>query len=658
MAASGMIGGDARRRHRAIEIGLSGLPPCQRFESNQRWWRPLPKWADKIPHHVRKTLGGFVSEWNTFVATLMLLFFGRIVASLLGLPAGPSWFLIILGGLCGIPFAKWMKRVNQCVLSDHAREDLHSVLQGIGVKARMAERGRVEEEITFNRGRGRTFRVLGLPLAGGWAAKGRSQGVIEIGEGPIRWVNVRRYETEAADSNGLLIWHSYEYGVPNVKITPDFPPVHLKLALCRKPPVLGPVVAVKWRGKDFGLGIVELLHQDVSIANTVIAAHRGRAVFGIDIKIDTHFEIDADPRHGWILTARADAPSVELWKSYESIAHHLLALPGVPGLVRPLEGRDFLGTTNSKILGCLLVAAISLTSGCSRLPDQTEDYPARIRPSQVREIRPRTGAQGQFEPSGLVGFENRLLVVTDEKEFPDIYLLKPQDAEIVEAEAFRTVPFIPGFAGHDFEGITFCKDRLFVVEEATSTVIEVDKEGHANAHPLDLVSIHKERNIAEPFGTRGAGLEGIACDEVNGVLYVAQERMFRMIYALDLVSFKAFDFFDVPAGWFTPHYVGGVPVYPDYADLYFENGFLYALQRNDRIVLKIEPKEKKLVSRLDLEFKESDYYDYKDPFGMAEGLYLSKDRIYIVLDNNGVARIGSSQNISSLLLEFDRPKGF
>ena len=312
----------------------------------------------------------------------------------------------------------------------------------------------------------------------------------------------------------------------------------------------------------------------------------------------------------------------------------------------------------SKTSGCLLLACISLASACNRLPDQVEDNPLTVRPSHVREIHPPAGTQGEFEPSGLVVLENRLLVVTDEEEFPDIYLLKPLDKDTVEAETFRTVPAISGLGGHDFEGITFCKDRFFIVEEETSTVIEVDKEGRAKAHPLDFVSIHKEKNIAVPFGTKGAGLEGIACDEVTGVLYVAQERMFRMIYALDLISFRVFDFVDVPAGWLTPRYVAGLPVFPDYADLYFEDGFLYALQRNDRIVLKIDPKEKQLVSRLELQFKESDYYDYKEPFGMAEGLYLSKDRIYIVLDNNGVARTGDTQSISSLLLEFDRPKGF
>jgi hypothetical protein len=131
-----------------------------------------------------------------------------------------------------------------------------------------------------------------------------------------------------------------------------------------------------------------------------------------------------------------------------------------------------------------------------------------------------------------------------------------------------------------------------------------------------------------------------------------------MIYAIGLAGFNVIDAFDVPAGWESPRFEDGKLVYADFSDLYFENGFLYALQRSDRTVLKIVPEERKVASRLRLEFTESRYYDYDEPFGMAEGLYMTADRIYVVLDNNGVARVQDPKNTAPLFLEFSRPSGF
>jgi len=281
-----------------------------------------------------------------------------------------------------------------------------------------------------------------------------------------------------------------------------------------------------------------------------------------------------------------------------------------------------------------------------------------VHPIRVREILPPTGAKQQLEPSGLVLFKNRWLIVSDEKDIADIYQLSPENAQTLQAEPFLSLSPILGVASQDLEGITSCGGRIYVVDERTYTVVEIGSDGEALAHPLDLSSVQMEANGTVPVENSGAGIEGIACDEAASILYVAQERQPRMIYAVDLSTFKTMDAFDVPAGWESPRTDGGRLVYADYSDLYFENGFLYALQRSDRTVLKIAPQKKRLVSKLRLDFQESQYYDYKEPFGMAEGLYLTRERIYIVLDNNGMARIGDPQNTSPLLFEFTRPSDF
>ena len=283
---------------------------------------------------------------------------------------------------------------------------------------------------------------------------------------------------------------------------------------------------------------------------------------------------------------------------------------------------------------------------------------ASVHPIRVRAILPPAGAQKGLEPSGLVLFKNRLLMVSDEKDIADIYELTEENARTLQAVPFLSLSPIPGFTGEDLEGITSCGERIYVVDERTHTVVEIGSDGKELAHPLELPSVQVEADGTVPVENSGAGIEGIACDEAAGILYVAQERQPRMIYSVDLSNFKIVDAFDVPAGWDSSRTDDGRLVYADYSDLYFESGFLYALQRSDRTVLKIAPQKKQLVSKLRLDFQESQYYDYTEPFGMAEGLYLTRERIYIVLDNNGAARIGDAQDTSPLLLEFARPSDF
>lgn len=280
--------------------------------------------------------------------------------------------------------------------------------------------------------------------------------------------------------------------------------------------------------------------------------------------------------------------------------------------------------------------------------------PARL--LSFREVRPPRGSLMPFNPSGLLRWKDSWLVVSDKKNFPNIYRLRPEDGGFV-AEPFLPLKPQEALGAQDLEGLAFCGGRFLIPEEATGSIVEVDAQGAASLRPIDFLEIHKERGFAPALGTKGAGLEAVACEE-NGPVYVANERQYRMIYVLDPKTLRPVDFFDVPAGWSAPRFIGTTPVYPDFADLFFENGFLYALQRNDRLVLKIDPKTKALLAVLPLKFDEKDYYDYAEPFGMAEGLALTKDRIYVLLDNNATQRKGRLGDFSSLLLEFKRPPKF
>ena len=83
-------------------------------------------------------------------------------------------------------------------LCDKSRDELADALNSVGVKAEIAERGRVEEVVEN----------FGSP---------RSLGIIDIYEGPIRWINILRTDrTDNRPLNGGLHWVSQMKGLPQV----------------------------------------------------------------------------------------------------------------------------------------------------------------------------------------------------------------------------------------------------------------------------------------------------------------------------------------------------------------------------------------------------------------------------------------------------------
>jgi len=178
-------------------------------------------------------------------------------------------------------------------LRDHARDELCTSLQALGIQAQLSERGRPEEDITSSK------RFLG--------DGSKSLGIIDILEGPIRWLNVKK---QVQDEDGWVIAgaeHWVECGIPDTKVQPGFSEVRLKLKRTKKFPLLGRVVRTRWDGKDFGTGVRNRLNQDITVINVQI-------------------KIGAYPQYCcWILTADKISIPSELWDYYQRIAKHLLA---------------------------------------------------------------------------------------------------------------------------------------------------------------------------------------------------------------------------------------------------------------------------------------------------------------------------------------------
>lgn len=159
----------------------------------------------------------------------------------------------------------------------------------LGIEAQMAERGRPEEKI------------------GGKA----SAGLIDIRNGPIRWINVCSIVDPNAQSFASADFT--DYGVPDPRLEPNFPKYLINGVRVKTFPLFGGVVDLRWEGDDSNLGIISRLNSDTSLKDPIMS--------GCDVTIWSHGD------HGcWTIeTKTKEPPSEELWNCYQAIAKHLLS---------------------------------------------------------------------------------------------------------------------------------------------------------------------------------------------------------------------------------------------------------------------------------------------------------------------------------------------
>lgn len=281
------------------------------------------------------------------------------------------------------------------------------------------------------------------------------------------------------------------------------------------------------------------------------------------------------------------------------------------------------------------------------------------------------------EISGLALKDNELLFVGDKlsdrriykvrfendrffsKDYIDISKLDGHGKYFAEALLFKhggrviKSPF-------DLEGISYCGNDFYLANEQTRHILKVNNEKIENLK-IEFSEIFKKFGTPLKDISTNAGFEGLTVDCKNKILYIAQERQPRAIIVVDLKTLTTLDIFDTPG-------VKVGKVSPDYADLFFQNGYLYALERNFHRILKIDPSTKKVIANYSYGHTNSvhlkNIYDTNEPYGLAEGLTMSDELIYIGVDNNknkmsatAQEKFGISGNFSSIMI-YKRPKGF
>lgn len=196
----------------------------------------------------------------------------------------------------------------------------------------------------------------------------------------------------------------------------------------------------------------------------------------------------------------------------------------------------------------------------------------------------------------------------------------------------QLAPFAQEKVGrYDCEGVT--KDdqgRIYLCEEGNRWILRWDPE----TKKVDRLNVDWSPVEKYFSSDRNAAWEGIAIH--GSTMYVANERKKGRIIAVDLNTLKVTDSFKLPAShslWYEPHY----------SDLYWFEDAIYALMREDHVILKIDPITHLALAEYSFAQMEKDpeaVYHTVVPFvvGVMEGLAVDKNYFWLCTDNNGLSR--------------------
>jgi hypothetical protein len=200
---------------------------------------------------------------------------------------------------------------------------------------------------------------------------------------------------------------------------------------------------------------------------------------------------------------------------------------------------------------------------------------------------------------------------------------------------------------YDSEGMAIDQEgRIYICEEADRWILRCDPgRGTVERLPIDWAPVRKYFDSFD----RNASFEGIAIGQ--GRLYVANERQLGRIIVVDLASLHIL-------GDFAPRPSTSNARDIHYSDLSWWDGVLYALLRESRCVLAVDPADHHVLAEYDFKEMERDpevIYRSIYPTGQMEGLAVTADYLWLVTDNNGCGRVKYPQDIRPTLFKCRRP---
>ncbi len=308
------------------------------------------------------------------------------------------------------------------------------------------------------------------------------------------------------------------------------------------------------------------------------------------------------------------------------------------------------------MLAKILCIALSACVACSRTTPGAASDAAAPRTNPPLELRLERAlpirAPKDFEPSGLVFWNGRLLTVSDAHD-DAVYELELGADEAV-AHVFRQIRVASGEPGpFDFEGIAVAPNgELLLVSESRYRVLGVSASGQSTWQSDSFQNVGLRAGL---FRRRNAAFEGLSVLRDGSWLLCAEREPRGLIAATP--GAKADTARAVSMAESAYPFPDGVA--PDFADLSSIDGEVYVLERGARLIVRLEAVAGGYAEREAYSYaltETAERFRYEDMrYGRGEGLAFDQTHVYVVLDSNREARAGTADDYRSLLFVFRRP---
>ena len=295
-----------------------------------------------------------------------------------------------------------------------------------------------------------------------------------------------------------------------------------------------------------------------------------------------------------------------------------------------------------KWLVLFFISLLSYCNGSCQIPSTHSKF-RELELISISQLEIEAGYN--LEPSGIILFESKIFIISDEDTDKYLYQIKIEDKKwrIVDSLNLQTNDRV------DLEAIDYCGEQIYLLSESSGSLMVSDPKGKIGEIAIDF---DKE----EPWNWGNAGWEGLAADCKNNMLYLIKERQPRKILRVNLTTRQVEDNFNIPESESN-----------DFSDAKFENSFLYLIERNGNYITKINPRTHEVIDKVSYRETCSHangklYEPYA--YGMAEGLLLTKDEIWLSLDNNNLSVSNHAvkeygiKGKTPVILKFKRPNDF
>ncbi len=260
-----------------------------------------------------------------------------------------------------------------------------------------------------------------------------------------------------------------------------------------------------------------------------------------------------------------------------------------------------------------------------------------------------------LEPSGMLVKNNTVYFVSDDPTQQRIYSLHP-GGRTYTAKVALPLHFPESLTrsmSHklDLEGMSLAGDGVALVDERNRNIYIVNNDGIVTPLTHDIGKYNLKHGITFSDESN-AGFEGIAVDQDKNTWYIANERNRALVYVLTRHqnTLKTISHIDLQTLLNDPQC--------DISDLYYEKGALYLVYRKKRTIIKLDPRTSHVLATLSFAGVTSSLYTSARGYGFAEGLFMYRSTVFLLLDSNGNSFRSREGGEHGCMIIFPRPAEF